>query len=175
MSGVAQQDCGQSLRGYLEVGALGGAAESCPPVLHRVLAALVRLSILVRLGLLSLALAAAVAAQLPQVDPAVEHRRVDGDGPQEAQVAHGRRVAGWRRRLRAPVARVMVSLRAEERLGPQRALHDFVHFGVHLHAALFGEGPLEGRGHAGANLGYDGLAELQVVEALRGDEAAISL
>lgn len=149
--------------------------ESCPEVLHRVLAALIRLSILVRLCLLSLALASAVAAQLLQVDPAVEHRGVDGDGPQEAQVAHGRRVARWRQRLRALGAHVMVPLRAEKRFGTQRALHDLIHFGVHLHATLFGEGPLEGRGHAGADLGYDGLAELQVVEALRGDEAAISL
>uniref|UniRef100_A0A3B4UPF0 Uncharacterized protein n=1 Tax=Seriola dumerili TaxID=41447 RepID=A0A3B4UPF0_SERDU len=40
-----------------------------------------------------------------------------------------------------------------------RALDDFIHFGVHLHAALSG----------------DGLAELQIVEALGGHEAALSL
>lgn len=69
----------------------------------------------------------------------------------------------------------MVTLQAEERLGPQGALDDFIHFGVHLHAALFGESTLDWRRQAGIDLGYDGLAELQVVEALRGDEAALPL
>lgn len=69
----------------------------------------------------------------------------------------------------------MVALRAVQRFGPQRALDDFLHFGVYLHAALFGGGLLECRGQAGADLGYDGLVELQVVEALRGDEAALPL
>lgn len=67
----------------------------------------------------------------------------------------------------------MVAFQAKERFGPQGTLDHFIHFGVHLHAAVFGGRPLDWRRQAGVDLGYDGLAQLQVVETLRGDEAAL--
>jgi len=123
---------------------------------------------------------ASFVIQLLREEPAVEHRRVDGNGPPEAQLAERRvveRLPVRRAELGAPRGPGVVALHAEQRFGTQRALHDFIHLGVHLHAALPGVRLLERRRRCtGVHLGQDGLAELQVVEARHGDhEAALSL
>lgn len=168
----------------LKVGALGGALDGGGlHLLLRAPAAVVRVGLGRVLGGLPSSLLAVVVAEALQTNPAVRHRGVDGHGSQEAHAE-----------LRPPLGTAGglggrggggggggTVVAAEQRLGPQRALDDLVHPGVHLHPALPGVG-LSGlrrrrreRGQAGVHLGQDGLAELQVVEALRGHEAALSL
>lgn len=163
----------------LKVGALGGAVDGggLHVLLLRVLTAVVRVGLGRLLGGFHFSLLAAVVAEAFQTNPAVRHRGVNGHGSQEAH-------ADLRLPLRAPEGlggrggggKVVA---AEQRLGSQRALDGFIHPGVHLHAALLGVRLSELRrrngGQAGVHLGQDGLAELQVVEALGGHEAALSL
>lgn len=162
---------------YLKAGPFLGTVDSSLWVLHHVLCSLKHLDLPDTFAsAFGVSFAPGGVAVLHRIDPAVKHRRVDGNRPGEPEAAD-RGCATLRgtkvRTFRWFGGRTAVTLQAEKRLGPQGALDDFIHFGVHLHAALFGERTLDWRRQAGVDLGYDGLAQLQVVEALRGDEAAL--
>lgn len=164
---------------HLKAGAFTGWVDGSLRVLHHVLGSLIGLDLPdTPPSVLGGSFAPGGVAGLPRVDPAVKHRWVDGNRPGEAQAAHrgcaalpGAKVRSFGRFG----GRTRVTLQAEERLGPQGALDEFIHFGVHLHAAFSGGRTPDGGRWAGADLGYDGLAQLQVVEALGGDEAALPL
>ena len=170
---------------HLGDGALCGLSETCLQVRPSVLAAVVRLSLpvwLVVLGGLGFSSTPVIVVSgCHGEQPGVKHRRVDGHGPEEAQRRVVLPLPGGpelrTRALRDLRGSGAVARQAQQRLRTQRALHGFIHLGVHLHPALLGAGPPQQRGgqSSGADPGQAGPAELQVVQAMRGHEAAVPL